>query len=220
LALRYEDAGKRDEAREAYEKSIAADPKFGLAYHNLGVLLKDLGKYDEAQKCLQEFLKIEEASGRRNDAAYYSLGALYLARGNLKDAKMMLQKALDTDPSIPHYNNAIGDVYLAEKQTDLAIEAYNKAIKKDAKYAPAYSGLGDAYRAQGERDKAAASYRKAIELRPDYNLVNYKLGLLFESTDPAEAIKYLEKYITSGKNSEFQKEAQEKVEKLKQAKSS
>jgi Tfp pilus assembly protein PilF len=220
LGLRYDDAGKTAEAQAAYEKSIAANPKFGLALNNLGVLLKEQGKLKEAEPYFEQFVKVEESEGRRNDAAYYSLGALYLAEGRLKDAKLLLQKALDTDPSIPHYNNAMGDVYLAEKHPDLALEAYRKAVQKDEKYAPAYSGMGDAYKVQGERDKAADAYRKALELRPDYNLVNYKLGLLYESTDPAQAIKYLEKYITSGKNSEFQKQAKEKIEQLKQVKSS
>ena len=101
------------------------------------------------------------------------------------------------------------------KEFDLAVSAYKKALEKDAKYAPAYSGLGDAYRLTGERDKAAEAYRKALELGKNYALVHYKIGLLWEETKPAEAIKAFEKYLASDKNPDFQTEAKAKIEKLK-----
>ena len=97
----------------------------------------------------------------------------------------------------------------------MAISAYKKALEKDAKYAPAYSGLGDAYRQKGDRMAAEKSYRQALELRKDYMLVHYKLGLLFETANPSAAIKEFENYLSSGKNGEFQTEAKAKIEKLK-----
>jgi Tfp pilus assembly protein PilF len=131
---------------------------------------------------------------------------------------MLLQKSIDSDPSIPYYNNAMGDIYLAEKRPDDALVYYRKAIEKDEKYAPAYSGMGDAYRQLGDVGKAADAYRKALGLRKDYAVVHYKLGLLYEDTDPAQAIKHFENYLASGKTLEFQSEAKAKIEKLKQAK--
>lgn len=111
----------------------------------------------------------------------------------------------------------MGDVYLAEKRPDLALVHYKRAIDKDEKYALAYSGMGDAYRQLKDTNKAAQAYRKALELRPDYAIVHYKLGLLYEDSNPAEAIKHFEKYLGSGKSIEFQKEATEKLNKLKTA---
>jgi tetratricopeptide (TPR) repeat protein len=208
-------SGQKAEAQAAYEKALAINPKFGRAQNNLGVLLEEQGKLDDAQKHLEAFVQIEEQAGRPNGDACYSLGCLYLARGRVKDAKILLQKALDDDPSIPYYNNAMGDVYLAEKRPDLALVHYKKAVEKNEKYALPYSGMGDAYRQLKDTDKAAQAYRKALELRPDYALVHYKLGLLYEDSNPGEAIKGFEKYLASGKNLEFQKEATEKLHKLK-----
>jgi Tfp pilus assembly protein PilF len=218
LGLRYDETGKKAEAQAAYEKAIAINPKYGLAHHNLGVFLKDQGKLDDAQKQFETFIRLEEEAGRRNGDAYYSLGALYLARGRVKDAKLVLQKSIDTDPSVPYYNNAMGDVYLAEKKPDDALVYYKKAIEKDENYAPAFSGMGDAYRQLGNTAKAADSYRKALALRKDYAVVYYKLGLLYEDADPAQAIKQFESYLASGKSLEFQDEAKAKIEKLKQSK--
>ena len=220
LGVCYDEMNRRLEAQAAYEKALAANPKFGRAHHNLGIVLEEQGKLDQAQEQLETFLKLEEASGTASGDAYYSLGTLHLRRGQIKQAKLLLQKAVDFDPSVPHYNNAMGDVYLAERNTEMAVVAYKKAIERAPKYAPAWSGLGDAYRVQGEHDKAATAYHKALELRSDYALVHYKLGLLEAERAPAEAIKHFEIYLASGKNLQFVKEANDQIEKLKQTKPS
>jgi Tfp pilus assembly protein PilF len=215
LGLLYDDVGSKEEARHAYEKALEVDPKFGRAHHNLGVLLKEQGDLKGAEMHLTAFVKLEEQAGRQNGDAYYSLGILYLQELRDKEAKVAMQKAIDIDPSVPYFNNAMGDIYLFEKRPDLSIECYQKAIEKDPKYALAYSGLGDAYAQTKNRDKALGSYRKALELRPDYALVYYKLGLLYEDTNPSEAIKQFEKYLESGKSPQYRDEVAAKIEALK-----
>jgi tetratricopeptide (TPR) repeat protein len=211
IGVIHDEAGRRTQAWAAYEKAIAADSKFARAYHNLGVSLKEDGQFAEAERNLAQFVKLEEEADLPAGDGYYSLGILYLETQRVKDGKLLLQKALDADPSVPHYNNAMGDVYLVEHEPALAITSYNKALEKDAQYAPAHSGLGDAYAQLGQRDKAAAAYRRALELRSDYAIVHFKLGKLFEATDPATAIKHFENYLKSGKNPQFQGEARARV---------
>ncbi len=171
---------------------------------------------DEARQELETFVKLEEESGHQSGEAYYSLGIFEMQRGNVKGAKMLVQKAIDTDPSVSHFNNAMGDVYLLESDPKTAIVYYKKAIEKDEKYAIAYSGLGEAQALLGEKDKAIESYHKALELRPSYAVVEFKLGKLYTEKEPAEAIKHFEKYLASGKNLEFKDQASAAVDKLKQ----
>lgn len=216
LGVLYDEMGKKDEALEAYGKAISANPGFGRAHHNLGVLLKERGRYREAEGHLLTFVRLEEEAGRHNGHGYYSLGVLYLAQLRAKQAKLWLQKAIDTDPSVAHFNNAMGDAYLLEKRPELSVVYYKKALEKDPKYALAYSGLGDAHAQMGQSAKAAEAYRKALELRPDYGLVHYKLGRLFEETNPAEATKHFENYLRSGKNLQHRDEVAAKLENLKQ----
>lgn len=218
LGVLYDNGGQKAESQAAYEKALAADPDFGRAHHNLGVLLHEQGQLDAAEKHLKTFLELEEKAGRRNSDAFYSLGTLRLSQGNLKEAKSLLQKALDEDPTVTYYNNAMGDVYTAGQEYGAALVCYQKAVAKDEKYAPAYSGMGDAYRLNKEPAKARQAYEKALQLRPDYNLVHFKLGLLFEETDVVAAIKHFQTYLASGKSPQFQEEAKARVEKLKQPK--
>jgi tetratricopeptide (TPR) repeat protein len=216
LGVLLDEKGDKAGALAAYEKAVAIAPKFGRAHHNLGVLLEEQGKLDEARQRLELFVKLEEEAGRHTGEAYYSLGVLELEQLHLTEAKKLLQKALDTDPGAAFYNNALGDVYLAEKTPSVARVYYQKAIERDPKSAVAYSGLGDAQRDLGDRDQALAAYRKALELRPDYGLVHYKLGLLFETTNPADAIKHFESYLHSGKTLQYREQVAAKLEKLKQ----
>lgn len=215
LGVLYDEGNHRADAVAAYEKAIAADPQFGRAYHNLGVALKEQGRLDEAERNLKQFMKLEEDAGRQTGEAYYSLGILHLQQGRVKDAKMLIQQALDVDPNVSFYNNALGDVYLLEMQPQLAVSSYTKAIEKDPQSPVAYSGLGDAYAQLGDAGKAATAYRKALQLRSDYALVHFKLARLFETSDPAEAIKQLESYLASGKNLQFADEAKAKLAVLK-----
>jgi superkiller protein 3 len=215
LGLLYDNVGSKSEARHAYEKALEVDPKFGRAHHNLGVLLKEQGDLKGAETHFAAFVKLEEAAGRQDGDAYYSLGILYLQELRDKEAKAAVQKAIDIDPSVPYFNNAMGDIYLFEKRPDLSIVYYQKAIEKDPKYVLAYSGLGDAYAQMKDRDKALGSYHKALELRPDYALVYYKLGLLYEDSNSAEAIKQFEKYLEFGKTPEYRDEVAAKIEALK-----
>ncbi len=215
IGVLYDETGRPKEAGEAYGKALEINPKFGRAHHDLGVLLKEEGDLTGAEQHLVKFVKLEEEGGRQNGDAYYSLGILYLQELRVKDAKMILQKAIDTDPSVALYNNAMGDVYLLEKRPDLSLVYYQKAIEKDPKYALAYSGMGDAHAQLKEQEKAVTAYRKALELRPDYGLVNYKLGRLYEDNNPAEARKQFEKYLQSGKNLQYRDEVTAKIEALK-----
>ena len=77
--------------------------------------------------------------------------------------------------------------------------------------------MGDAHAQLKERDKAVTAYRKALELRPDYGVVYYKLGLLYQDNNPAEAIKQFEKYLQSGKNLQYRDQVTAKIEALKLA---
>lgn len=215
LGVRLDESDKKAEAEAAYRKALDANKDFGRAHHNLGVLLKEKGDLESAQKHLETYVKLEQAAGNAAGDGCYSLGALLLAQGKTREAKLLMQKAVDADPAVAYYHNGLGDAYLAEKSYDLAAAAYNKALEKDAKYAPAYSGLGDANRLQGAKEKALACYRKALELRKDYHLIHFKLGITLAEGSPAEARKQFELYLASGKNQQFAKEATEQLNKLK-----
>ena len=49
---------KHQDAIECYKNAITINPKFFLAYYNLGLVQKSLGRFDEAKKYLEESIKL------------------------------------------------------------------------------------------------------------------------------------------------------------------
>ncbi|MBA2123667.1 hypothetical protein B9J78_01820 [bacterium Unc6] len=80
--LTYQRRKNLGKAEEYYRKAIHLDPIFATAYHDLGTVLSDKGKYDEAEK---EFFKaLEIDSG--NFKVHSSLGKLYELKGDREKA--------------------------------------------------------------------------------------------------------------------------------------
>jgi tetratricopeptide (TPR) repeat protein len=204
-------------AEEYYRKAIAADPKFGRAHHNLAVLLDRTGKADEALETYKTHLKIEETKPleQREPYAYYSLGVAYLERGDTKAAKDLLLKAHSIDTDSVYINNALGNVYIIEKNAGLALSHFQAALKADPAYPPVHEGLGDVYRLQGDNAKALGAYKKALELRPDYASVHFKLGDLAAKSSPKEAISHFQNYLKYGKNPAEKERVTKLIEDLK-----
>src|SRR5471032_3641902 len=61
-------------------------------------------------------------------AAYVQLGLGYLQQGMAEQAKVPLKKALDLDDSDPDANAALGLVFQAEMEPELADQHFRKAL--------------------------------------------------------------------------------------------
>ena len=92
LGLVYHALDKRDAALEHYEKAVSLRPRFSEAYNNLGTLLLDMGRYDEA------IVAFNTALG---DILYTTPS---LAEGNLGWA---YYKKNDVEAAIEHISNAV-----------------------------------------------------------------------------------------------------------------
>ena len=83
-----------DQAEIYYKKAIAADPKKGTPYHQLGYLYTKLKRNPEA---VAQFLKMVEYDPD-NANSYDSLGDGYMANGQLDEALKSYAKAVSIDP--------------------------------------------------------------------------------------------------------------------------
>jgi tetratricopeptide (TPR) repeat protein len=101
-ALENDDAAA---AREAYQRAIAADPTHLSAHINLGRLLHEAGRLEEAECLYRQALA---ACG--NDALlWYNLGVLLTDRDRKQQALQAYEEALHHDPHMAncHYNMAL-----------------------------------------------------------------------------------------------------------------
>lgn len=101
-ALEGEDA---EAARAAYEHAIAADPTRVNAHINLGRLLHETGRLEEAERLYRQAL----AAGGSDALLWYNLGVLLTDRGHKQEALHAYEQALRISPRMAdcHYNMAL-----------------------------------------------------------------------------------------------------------------
>jgi Tfp pilus assembly protein PilF len=75
-------------------EAIQLNPNETLAHVNLGNLLDEIGKEDDAAIAYQEAIKIEP----KNVHAHYNLGLVYAEQGKLKKANDEFTTVLKIDP--------------------------------------------------------------------------------------------------------------------------
>lgn len=92
-------------ARHAYEQAVALDPAFLDAQINLGALLHEMGRLDEAERAYRRAI---EACGS-DSVLLYNLGVLLDETGRAKQAIETYRAALRADPALAdcHYNLAL-----------------------------------------------------------------------------------------------------------------
>ena len=162
------------ESLSSYQQAVKINPNDANAHYNLGLILKKLGKSEEAKNSYQKAIEINP----NFTAAYNNLGVVFKELGEFKKAISSYLKAIEIKPNyaMAYYNlgNALNDLGEFEK----AISAYQKAIDINPNYADAHYNLGNRQHGLGEFKKAKISYQKAIEINSNFAKAYNKLGYL------------------------------------------
>lgn len=156
--------------KEAYEIAIAnldraieAEPGYGFAYNERGVLYDMSGKHDKA---LRDFtLAIEKSPNQAY--AYNNRGYVYAGMGVYDEALADFDKAVELNPSysIAYYNR--GCIYGSQMgMYEKAISSFIRAIEINPEYDSAYLDRGICYMMQKNYASAVADIDKALEINP------------------------------------------------------
>jgi tetratricopeptide (TPR) repeat protein len=98
----------------------------------------------------------------------FTLGLIEKRQGRYPQAEALYQRAIQKDPQFSEALSNMGNVYLAQKQTGLAITFYQKAIQLNPKKGAYHFNL---YRAYSQEtffsEKTDLAFRKARQLAPD-----------------------------------------------------
>ncbi len=172
--------------------------------NNLGNLLRIVGRFAEAHRYLEanwndnddlvqtynNLRRLAEDEDRNNAALQFyqsalainpipaitaNLGRLYLRQGNLPQARLLLEKALSGNPSLPERAvilQSLGELLLSEDRTAQAIESFQTALvlreqlfgHRHPGLAPPLTSLATAFRKNGRHHQARRLETRANHL--------------------------------------------------------
>ena len=199
-----------------YERALRVTSGNYMAHDNLGNVLMDAGKLDEAVKHFQEVIRFTPAIGK----PYNDLGKAYALQGKMDDAMNMFSNAVALNPGLAQARWNLGNAYLLKGNTaeGLAemkravwlspedIEAHRRfantliklgkaaealpycevVVKAEPEDAHAHYILGSAYLANKRVQPAAVNFKEALRLAPDTPECMNALAWIYATSPQAE----------------------------------
>jgi tetratricopeptide (TPR) repeat protein len=158
-----------------YRDAIRVDPACVDAHVNLGNLLHEFGRFDEAEQEYEAALRLDPP-GR--DGILCNLGAVEAARGNMPRAIERFHQALEADAHSSQAHVYLGNVFSGQGKLDEAAAEYEQATRLKPEDALPHVGLASVFLAQKRLDRAAEESELATRLDPGFFEAHRCLGLV------------------------------------------
>ena len=172
--------------------TLAKNPNTWFGRCNLGVVLFQKGRVDEAVAQYQKALEINP----NYVAAHYNLGNALFQKGQLDEALAQYQKAVEINPNDAEAHVNLGNALFQNEQLDEALAQFQKAIEINPNDAETHYNLGNALFQKGQLDEAVAQFQKALEIDPNSFATHYNLGgALFQKGQLDDAITQFQEVL-------------------------
>lgn len=178
-------------------------------YNNKGLIHQEKGEHQEAIKCYEKALEIDDAfplalnnlamvyyeTGAYQDAvrnyervieidktffqAWLNLGLVFNELGKTERALACYETAQHLNPESWQVLNNIGIVYKNRQKYKTAVDYFKKAIELNPVYSDAYYNLGCTFFDDDLFDESLASYSRCIELDPGYLPAYTNIGNIY-----------------------------------------
>ena len=170
------------------QRALELDPTLVPEHNNLGIALKRLGRFDEAEVCYRNAIRLEPSYA----AAHHNLGELLQHRGQLTQARRSFETALQHNPRLTHSRLTLGDVLTQLGEPRSAVEQYQKAVETSPASLRAHAGLAVALRRLGEIHAAVEAFARVVAGMPSSAEAHCNLGSAqLEAGRVAEALDSL-----------------------------
>jgi tetratricopeptide (TPR) repeat protein len=160
------------DALHAMQHAAQFLPADAEAHYNLGNVLYDFGRQEEAAVCYRRALVLKPEFAR----AHNNLGFVLHHMGQAENALASFRRALEIEPGFALAHNSAGIVLRDLGRLEDAVASYRHALASMPDYAEAHYNLGNVAQEQGRLADAAASYRQALRIKPDFAQAHGNLG--------------------------------------------
>ena len=184
-------------AETLYRTTIKRNNICWMAHNNLGLLLANMGRTNEALAHYRKALDLNANYAEPHN----NLGLLLANMGRTNEALAHYRKALEINPNYggAHFN--LGLLLANMGRTDEALAHYRKALKLNPNHSKTRNNIGLMLAQLGRPEEALAHYRKALEINPNSAETHYNLGLLLVSMGRIDdAMAYFQKALELNPN--------------------
>lgn len=194
LGYLYNRQGKYEQAALELGKCLAAQPRNGYAYAELGLVYFKLGNIQEARALWQQGLLLTSHSDQpltellQHMSFYVALDgedrvvpnlchmATLVAERDIDLAYSYLERAYTLEPFNPAVLEAFAVVFSIAGRNNEAGLAWKEAVRLSPQDASLQAKLAEYYLSLGENEKAKARAEKAVELAPDNAMYRLRLA--------------------------------------------
>ena len=196
LGLALKRQGHLDEAYSEFLISVDQQKKNHDARFELSLQEIRVGRFEDAQKSIEEGLKRTKDKDAR---FFYAQGQLAIAQEDLPSAMVLFTRAQSIDPGNPLYVRGLGDVYEAQNVWGLAITNYRQALAMEPDSPDAamiHYRIGQLHFKARQWNESYAAFQKATELDPALEDAWYQQGFIqYVATRYPLVVDPLEKYV-------------------------
>jgi len=151
-------------ALERIRQALALTPGDAQAHSNLGNVLRQLGRSEEAEQSYRRAVALSEG----NPDLWLNLGVMLRERQDFAGAEAAYQRALQLQPESAIGHNNLGNVWVETRRWDAALAAFDRALALQPRYPDAYSNRANVLNRLGRADEALEDCARALELQPGH----------------------------------------------------
>jgi superkiller protein 3 len=156
--------GKLDQAKEAYEKALAGNPRSSIACQRLGALHARRGKFEECEAELRKAVELDP----QNVEAWALLGAVAARKGQFTRARSCFDEAAHAEKLPPAAQRGAHRLEIFRAGLEKALAEWKGSVPEPPPLAVCCYNLGLAQLKAGNRTAAKDAFRQAAELNPGW----------------------------------------------------
>jgi tetratricopeptide (TPR) repeat protein len=161
-------------AAACYQKAIALDSQYALAYLNLAKIFVREGKSEQAADYLYRALSLKpELAPAKN---HFYLGNTFFRQGKLEKAIDCYQRAVDLQPNFPEVYYRLGEIWSRRGHKQQAIDCFERAVVLEPNNPKFYHRLGRELMAKQQWEEAVQAFSRVLELQPNFPQGSYLLN--------------------------------------------
>jgi Flp pilus assembly protein TadD len=183
LGNAYREAGRVDDALQAYRTAMAIGTPQPYTHDGYGCVLLEKGLVDEA---IAEFERAL-AKDRRYAPAYRNLWYAYTRKGLHDEALAAIEKAVELNPRNARAQGNLGLSYFRKGRIDEAETAFRQSLALDSRNYESLANLAMIALRRERPEEAVPLLRRALELEPNDPKCHFNLGLAFERTGQTQS---------------------------------